>query len=208
MVFLRAFVLIALLWCLAGLLFLYLATRSYGKRKLFAPSSGNPRQGACYAFTLGMAPWAKESVLLNLFSFIAGLVFHGGIFAALLLLALYLLKAGLPNILLFILGITALAGTSAGIGLLIKRVLKKELRSLSGPDDYLANLLSVSFSGLAFWAVLSPVMLHAWLLAGALLFIYIPLGKIRHCLFFFTSRYHFGAFYGRRGTFPPGQARI
>ena len=37
-----------------------------------------------------------------------------------------------------------------------------------------------------------------------LLLAYAPLGKIRHCLFFFTTRSAFGTFFGRRGTYPPG----
>ena len=35
-----------------------------------------------------------------------------------------------------------------------------------------------------------------------LLLAYAPLGKIRHCLFFFIARGHLGRHYGRRGTFP------
>jgi hypothetical protein len=35
------------------------------------------------------------------------------------------------------------------------------------------------------------------------LFLYVPLGKIRHCFFFFAARCHMGAHFGRRGTFPP-----
>jgi hypothetical protein len=39
---------------------------------------------------------------------------------------------------------------------------------------------------------------------AVLLLVYAPLGKIRHCLFFFSTRSQLGAFFGRRGTYPPG----
>jgi hypothetical protein len=39
--------------------------------------------------------------------------------------------------------------------------------------------------------------------AAIVLLLYVPLGKIRHCLFFFATRYHTGIYFGRRGTLPP-----
>ena len=38
--------------------------------------------------------------------------------------------------------------------------------------------------------------------------VYVPLGKIRHCLFFFPTRYFFGSYFGRRGVLPPGAADL
>jgi hypothetical protein len=37
---------------------------------------------------------------------------------------------------------------------------------------------------------------------SAITFVYVPLGKIRHCLYFFFSRIFFGKFFGRRGVLP------
>jgi hypothetical protein len=42
-------------------------------------------------------------------------------------------------------------------------------------------------------------------LTATALFLYLPFGKIRHCVFFFSTRYHFGAFFGRRGVLPPAE---
>ncbi len=204
---LRILLLISALWCFSALLWLLLKTRSYGARRLFAPASGRPIMGALYAFTLGLAPWAKESVRRNLPSYFSGITFHLGIFASFILLVFFSSALVPPSLLVSFLGFIALAGCLAGIGLLLKRLLKNELRSLSVPDDYLANLLSSLFCGLAFLAHSVPALTPAWLISAILLLIYIPLGKTRHCLYFFTSRYHFGSFYGRRGTFPPGPGR-
>lgn len=207
MSFLRILLLVSALWCFAALLRLFIKTRAYGTRRLFAPEAGRPMLGACYAFTLGLAPWAKESVRHNLVSYFGGITFHLGIFTAFLLLVFYFSALVPPAWLNSLLGFAALTGCLAGLGLLLKRLLKKELRALSVPDDYLANLLSSLFCGLAFLANSLPALTPAWLISAILLLIYVPLGKTRHCLYFFTSRYHFGSFYGRRGTFPPGPGR-
>jgi hypothetical protein len=54
-----------------------------------------------------------------------------------------------------------------------------------------ALLVTYSFVSQAvlFWTVIA-------------LSLYIPLGKIRHCVFFFYTRILFGAFFGRRGVLP------
>jgi hypothetical protein len=97
-----------------------------------------------------------------------------------------------------------LAGGAAGCALLAKRILNRELRGLSCPDDYVSNLLSTGFALLAFLASFGPQLTGLWLAEAVLLLVYAPMGKIRHCVFFFSTRYHLGAFFGRRGTFPPG----
>jgi len=40
------------------------------------------------------------------------------------------------------------------------------------------------------------------------MFLYIPVGKIRHCFFFFYSRILFGLFYGRRGVLPQNKGDL
>ena len=77
------------------------------------------------------------------------------------------------------------------------------LRGLSVPDDYVANALTTAFVALAGASRVSPALTPAWLLSACLLFVYLPVGKIRHCVFFFSSRAHLGAFFGFRGVFPP-----
>ncbi len=183
--------------------FLHHKTKGFGKRTLFSKPAGSPRKGALYAFTRGMAPWAKESVMLNLPSYVAGMAFHAGVFSAFGLMCLALLGFELPFFLLVIAQVFTLLGAIGGLSLFVKRIVKAELRGLSCPDDFVSNLLSTAFALLAFLWTLVPSMESLWLAEGALLLIYAPIGKIRHCLFFFTTRYHLGAFFGRRGTFPP-----
>ena len=189
----KLLVMLAGSWCVLLLGAQLLQARSYGRKRAFAPAAGNPGAGVRYAFTGAMLPWAKESVRMNPASYLGGLAYHAGLFAAFTMLfwpsrAL----AALP-----------LAGALAGSALLAKRILKPHLRGLSNADDFIANGLATGFAALAGASAFLPwaaSILPWW--CAALLF-YIPLGKIRHCVFFFLSRYHLGAFFGRRGSFPP-----
>jgi hypothetical protein len=189
-------VLIALAWCVLALGAQVAQARSRGRGSAFAPAAGNQGAGVAYAFTGGMAPWAKESVRLNPGSYALGMVFHLGVFAAFLTLAW---PGRVPALL-------SLMGALAGLGLLGKRLFTAQLRSWSNGDDVIANALVTVVCAVAGATLLLPSAQRALPWAVIALLVYIPLGKIRHCVFFFLSRYHFGAFFGRRGTFPPGRS--
>ncbi len=202
---LRLAVLLAAAWAGAALLFLARRARAFGPRRLYAKPAGDPAAGIRYAFTKGMAPWAKESVMMNLPSYTAGMVFHAGVFTGLALLLPALAGSGpLPAPVRAAAGALALAGAAGGLALLLKRSLKPHLLGISAPDDFVANLLCTLFALLAAAQLAWPGLQRAWLAEAVLLLVYVPLGKIRHCFFFFPTRSHFGAFFGRRGTFPPG----
>ena len=194
-------------WALLALVLLGLRTRAWGRRVLHAPPAGDAAAGARYAFTKGMLPQAKESVRTHLPSYAAGVVFHTGVFVAFGLLAASLAGVAPGSALVRFGGAVAAAGALAGFGLLAKRVASPVLRGLSSPDDYVANLLTSVFASLAAVAAFVPDARAAWLLAGVALLLYVPVGKIRHCLLFFPARYELGRFFGRRGTFPPASRR-
>ncbi len=193
-------------WCAAALLLEFHRAKAFGQRRLFAPALGDPMAGVLYAFTKGMAPQAKESVRRNPLSYAAGMLYHCGLFAA---FALLVLSLGGLNVHGLSLGLTfgALVGALAGLALFAKRIFKAHLRGLSCPDDFVSNLLATVFAALAGLTVFRPEIQSVWMLATCALLVYMPLGKIRHCLFFFSTRYHSGAFFGRRGVFPPGRNR-
>jgi hypothetical protein len=196
-------VLLAGAWTILALAYLHSKAKRYGKRTLYSAPAGDPAEGVLYAFTKGMAPWAKESVMLNLPSYGAGMAFHAGVFTAFGLLLVALIGLELPSFLVFLARVIAVAGTLGGLSLLAKRAVKPQLRGLSSPDDFVSNLLSTLFVGLALARTFNPALDGLWMSEAILLLIYAPLGKIRHCFFFFTTRYHLGAFFGRRGTYPP-----
>ena len=158
-----------------------------------------------YAFTQGMAPWAKESVMLNLPSYGAGMAFHAGVLTAFGLLAAALAGPGPAASSCSGARVLTLAGAAGGLGLLVKRLCTPSCGDCPARTTMLSNLLSSLFALLAFVLDLQRrVRRDSGWPRPSLLLVYAPLGKIRHCLFFFTTRYHLGAFFGRRGTFPPG----
>lgn len=192
-------VILAACWCVGAMVGLYFKAKSFGTRTLFSKPAGEVMAGVRYAFTKGMAPQAKESVRMNPLSYLAGMLYHTGIFAAFVLLVARI--AGLSTF--KSLGIVAMAGALGGVALLIKRLVKAHLRGISCPDDYVSNVLATAFPLLAGAACFIPNLASLWLVETMVLLIYAPLGKIRHCLFFFSTRYFFGAFFGHRGVFPP-----
>ena len=191
------------LWCLLALGWEFRRAKAFGERKLFSRTAGDPGAGIRYAFIQGMAPQAKESVMLHLPSYLAGMMYHAGMFSAFALLAESLFHWQPPFLAAWLLGGISLVGAVAGLSLFLKRTIQPHLRGISNADDFLSNFLGTAFAALASCAVWSPGLEQAWMLEGTALMVYVPLGKIRHCLFFFPTRYHFGAFFGRRGVFPP-----
>lgn len=203
MLSLRIALALAALWALVGLLLAWRRAKGFGPKRYRAAAAGSGSAGVRYAFGAGLLPSAKESVRTHLLSWGAGIAYHAGLFAALALLALFAAGMALPPLAAKGIGTLALVGALAGAGLLTKRAASGVLRPLSVPDDYLSNTLATVAAALAGLAALGLVPAAAALVAGIVLLLYLPLGKIRHCFFFFPARYAFGVFFGRRGVFPP-----
>lgn len=176
--------------------------RAYGRRPLYAPAAGSAARGVLYAFGPGMSPLAKESTRTHPWAYALGVAYHLGVFAAFGFLSLLLLGVDVAPAAAGVLGVPMLAGALGGVGLLARRGASASLRGLSVPDDAIANLLTTGFVALAWLRLRQPAVEPALLIAAMLLLCYVPLGKIRHCVFFFVSRRHLGRHFGRRGTFP------
>ena len=110
--------------------------------------SGSIRDGVIYSFTSAMSPFEKESAFMHLPTYVAGIIFHIGTFLSfpvLLTLIIYP-KAFIESALLSSLGgVVFSAGAISGLAILIKRIVKKELRSISGPEDK-TTARSIEFS--------------------------------------------------------------
>jgi hypothetical protein len=202
---LRLAVPLAAAGCLAALLVQVTRLRRRGMTPLHAEPSGRPAVGVRYAFTAGMAPGAKESATRNPWSYGAGLLYHVGIFAALALLALRVVAPSAEPPLPAVWAVVVLAGLLAGVFLLGKRAGARGMRAISCPDDFGANGLVDLFLGVAAVNLFLPALTPLLFGVGVLLLAYIPMGKIRHCFFFFYCRALLGAFMGRRSAFPPGR---
>lgn len=207
---LRVGVLISLTISLALLTTQVLKTLPFGRRRLHSPDEGSRSKGITYAFIRGMMPWEKESAARHLPTYVAGMIYHAGIFAAIFWALCLAGGIRLPRAVLTFVQFLMAAGFLSGTGLFLRRVIRPGMRYISCPDDYVSNLLvdGFVFSGLlASWLTgVKPV----FLIVAMITFLYMPLGKIRHCFFFFYSRLLFGTYFGRRGVLPrqkPAQAK-
>jgi nitrate reductase gamma subunit len=192
----------SVLFCLVVLTVMVMRTLAFGRRPTYARPRGSGFTGIVYAFGLGMLPWEKESAAKHIWTYISGILYHVGILMAMLFLATVLLRISLPHRFLQPVRLLLVIGLVSGVALLIKRILKPQMRSLSGGDDYLANTFVDLFLLSALAATFAQTMLVPFLAVAILTFIYIPFGKIRHCVFFFYSRVLFGDFFGKRGVLP------
>ncbi len=196
----------ALGFCLAACLLYFFRLVRAGMPKDLSKKSGNIARAEMYSFTTAMSPMHKESAYLHLPTYIGGILFHIGTFASLLLFVVFFFiePSAVPTIVLYLLAALLAVSGLSGIVLLVKRMTAAKLRALSSPDDYLSNILTTAFQlATVLFLMASTNFALLYYLVAALLFLYIPAGKLRHVVYFFAARYHLGFFYGWRGSWPP-----
>lgn len=202
--------------CLSVLFLHFVRLIRKGKPKDFSRPAGNTTRGIQFAFTGAMSPTRKESAYLHLPTYTAGLLYHIGTFLSFFLFFFFLaeifpkekLAYGIVTFLIF--------SALSGIAIFIKRMVRKELRFLSNPDDFISNLLVTVFQISTILILLSPAVLQSYsptvqliyYLSFTLLMLYVPAGKLRHLVYFFAARYHLGYFYGWRGVWPPKKVKL
>jgi nitrate reductase gamma subunit len=165
-----------------------------------APIKGSPAQGVLYAFTLGMAPWAKESARLHWVAYIRGIIIHVGIFVAAAFLIATPWLAQMPEPLRLSLAVLFAIGALLGLAGFWIRMADLSLRLLSTPDDYFSLALVTLFLASGAAAAIKPEFLPLfWAISGVTM-AYAPFGKIKHFIYFFYERVFVGLFFGRRGV--------
>ena len=182
-----------------------------GKPKDLSRKSGSVAKGVVYANTAAMMPNQKESAYLHLPTYTAGIIYHLGTFLSLLLFILLLIppvEAWLFSIewLCALLAACLCVSVACGFVLFFKRVFNKGMRVLSHADDFLSNLSTTLFQLFTLIALCylggSRCVSTAYYLVCGWLFKYLPVGKLRHLLYYFAARYHLGFFYGWRNVWP------
>ena len=193
---------LAFLVCLTSLLFHLVRLIKAGGPRDHSRRRGNVASAMVYSFLGSMSPAKKESAYLHLPTYAAGLLYHFGTFVSIVLFFLFFLHVnpgeGMRRILIGIL----LVSVMSGVGILSKRMAVRKIRSLSNPDDYISNLLVTIFQFLTIGTLLEESFAPFYFLWVSLLLLYLPLGKLKHALYFFAARYHLGLFYGWRGIWP------
>jgi len=200
---LRFGVISSFLFAIISLSILALKTFSFGKKTLYAKPRGAAKKGVLYAFGRGMLPWEKESSSKHLPTYVSGMLYHAGIFAALFYLLSLIFSLELSNLFIYLLRFLFFLGYLGGFTLLFKRIFLPTMRKISCPDDFAANTIVDLFLIFAFVHTYLVRATPLFYLVAIVMFLYIPVGKIRHCIFFFYARILFGLFYGRRGVLPP-----
>jgi len=164
-----------------------------------APARGKIGRSIFYSFTGAMSPTKKESAYLHLPTYAGGMIFHIGLFSSFAYFVILLFKVGLPGWVNLTFLIILVSGSVSGLLILIKRMSVGQMRRLSNPDDYFSNMLVTGFQIIILLVIMGVNIEQFLLLYCALLLIYIPVGKLRHSFYFFTTRIALGIYYGQRG---------
>jgi len=188
--------------CFLLCLFQFLQIMLSGKPIDPAQPRGKVVPAIAYSFTGAMSPLKKETAYLHLPTYTAGIIFHLGTFLSFFWLVLHFFNVHIILWLIYGSSIFLITSSICGLSIFIKRILNPTLRNLSHPDDYFSNLLITGFQTLSAITLLWDRLIPSLFLYASILFLYIPLGKLRHTVYFFTSRIHLGIFYGRRGVWP------
>lgn len=191
--------------CLGSLFFHGVRLIRLGSPKDYSQKRGNTSEAIGYAYTGAMSPLKKESAYLHLPTYTAGILYHIGTFMSLFLFILFLVRIFPEGIFNYTISAVLIITGLSGLGILIKRMSKQQLRTLSNPDDYISNLLVSLVQLITAFYLLYPDLAALYFMLISLLFLYLPLGKLKHTIYFFAARYHLGFFYGWRGVWPPKQ---
>ncbi len=168
----------------------------------FAQQRGNIVPAIFYSFSRAMSPLKKETAYLHLPTYSAGIIYHLGTFLSFLWLIFHFFSVQMNEIFTYGSGMFLIISSICGLSIFIKRIIQKKLRNISTPDDYFSNLLVTSFHLISSTTLLFDLSANAVFIHASIIFLYIPLGKLNHMYYFFTSRIHLGILFGRRGTWP------
>ena len=195
-----------LLWAVAALV-VQVASAWGGGRKDYSRRSGSPGRGLLYSFTAAMTPAHKETIRLHPVKFGIGLMMHVGVVLVLIASVVAMLGPEGGWVLLRWLRPVSAIALLAGLYLLVRRARSPVLRAISVPDDYLAVAASCGLLAAACLPLGTDGYQAVFLAYVGLLLGYLPLGKLRHAVFFFIARGDYGRRLGYRGVYPPAPVR-
>ena len=200
----------AAVYCLVSLFVHFVKIVRLGAPKDKSEPSGSVKEGVVYANTRAMMPTEKESAYLHIPSYAVGMLFHIGLFCSLLFFVLSFFPFFNNWIEVscwrWVLAIPPAIGTVCGLILFFRRLLSKDLKVLSMPDDFIScGLVTLFLLMTTFYLSLSTCcgsITILYYISIILLLLYLPLGKLRHVVYYFAARYHLGFFYGWRNVWP------
>ena len=199
----------AAVYCLVSLLAHLVKVVRLGAPKDKSEPSGSVKEGVIYSNTRAMMPDQKESAYLHIPSYAVGMLFHIGVFCSLLFFVLSFFPffnrwIGV-SCWRWVLAIPPAIGTVCGLILFFRRLVSKDLKVLSMPDDFISTCLVTLFQLMTTLYLLFSTACSVntvYYISVIVLLLYLPLGKLRHVVYYFAARYHLGFFYGWRNVWP------
>ena len=198
----RIISLIAFLICFISLTYHFFRLIRLGSPKDYSYKMGNLKSAVSYSLVGAMNPLKKESAYLHLPTYTAGLLYHIGTFISIAVFFLFLFHISFAYTFQWVLICMLITSSVSGLGIFLKRIIVKKLRFLSNPDDYISNLLVTAFQLFTLIVLVKETFTPYYFICAGLLFLYLPLSKLKHSLYYFAARYHLGFFYGWRGIWP------
>ncbi len=195
---------LCIFWAVVALAFQVVVVERNRPRE-FSGRAGRSARGVFYNFTAAMVPARKESARQHPAAFVTGLALHAGAILALAAILVLLFREEVGLRLLFLLRPVFAVSFMAGLVLFSRRLRSANLRAMSAPEDYIATLVTCGLLGLAFLTGAGFTSPFPLLIYAAALFLYLPLGKLKHAVFFFAARVDYGARLGYRGVYPPAR---
>ncbi len=174
----------------------------------FSEPKGTTGSAISYSFTKAISPKKKETAFLHLPTYTAGILFHLGTFLCFFLLIIHLTGFNFSEKINYGIAIFLAVSAISIFSIYIKRLVNPKSRGMSNADDYFSNVLVMGFQVVSGLALLTENMIPALFIYASILFIYIPLGKLKHTVYFFAARIQLGRFYGFRGVWPPKNSNL
>ena len=170
------------------------------------PSRGNHAQAIRYAYLTLAMPWELESQRRKWSSYVEFALFHiaiaFGIGTAFTLPIAY--ETMRNSLVVSCLQWIFTIGTAIGLIRLGNRLMRREMRVISSPDDYfcLALLTLWMASGVMAVAQKNEVGLLVFYVLATFFLIYVPFSKISHYIYWPFIRYYMGKHFGHRAVYP------
>ncbi len=174
----------------------------------YAEPKGTANPAISYSFTNAMSPKKKETAFLHLPTYTAGILFHIGTFLCIFLLAVNFIGFNIPEKIGYVIVAIMAVSIISIIAIFIKRIVNAKSRVMSNADDYFSNFLIIGFQVISCLAILMDNLLPLLFIYASVMLLYIPLGKLKHTVYFFAARIQMGRFYGYRGVWPPKRNKI
>ncbi|MBP7145934.1 MAG: hypothetical protein KBD01_00205 [Acidobacteria bacterium] len=191
---------LAAVWAVAALALQVRGALRARARDVAAPA-GDARRGALSSLGATALMWRKDAVRQHPWIALAGAALHAGVGAAAIAAAFSRALAEAPSGLRLALAAAAGAGLVAEALLVVRRWRSAGLREISSADDAAAGGATILLLAAALAFLVAPGSRPVLLLATAAVLAYLPLGKLRHSVFFWVARAELGWRLGRRGIY-------